>query len=367
MRKNYFLLIKKIINIICIAFFSIFYSQNISEARRKTIFDSLNSRVLTNAATIFNNGKQMLNYSKTDAEFSKSYHVMGDGKYKDGDYPTAIQLLEKADDYAQKANLQDYRIATNALLVYTYRYAGLPNESDAKIEVIKNIVDINNYNDHAKLLQTKATAFEIDKNYCAAIPYRLKELELYKNQVVFVNPKQKNDILIFANIHLAYINLKCKNLNEAYKAIGNAEKIYQQLGAESPTYYIENYYLVKALIALRENKIEESKVWFNKSYKSANLTENKSVIKKVLNEMRESGIFNSLEEKTEISDALYNLQNFQTDISKNVTTNLVNRKDLLLKNEKKNTLIIGSGLAAICLGLIIFIFRNKRIQKKRYA
>ena len=37
----------------------------------------------------------MRKYAQTNEEFAKAYHNMGDGKYKDGDYLTAINFLKK--------------------------------------------------------------------------------------------------------------------------------------------------------------------------------------------------------------------------------------------------------------------------------
>lgn len=357
MKRLYFFL-----PFIVIHFFS---SQKTKDFDKEKIFDSLEKRVLTNAAVIYNNGKEMLKYAQSDYEYARCYHTMGDGKYKDGDFLSAIKFLEKADDYAEAANATDLRMAINSLLVSTYRYAGLPSESDAKLEVIKKIVNKNDYGEYAQFLQVTATALEIDKKFCEAIPYRLNELDLYQTHFNFNNyPEKKDQILIFANVNLSYNRLKCGNLVESEKNMRVAENLYHILGKKSPTYYIENYYLTKALLTLSQKDINSSKSWFRKSYESAKLTENKVIIKRILNEMRNSQVFNTPEEKNNISEALLNLQNSQTKVTEDVTTHEVRKKDLKIKNGQYNRLIYGCILIlAIIVLLALFIYYQKRNKK----
>ena len=367
MKNNYCLVIFKSIQLLFLFCFLDYSSQAIPETKRKAIFDSLQSRGLTNAAEIFENGKMMLNYAKTDYEFCMAYHIMGDGKYKDGDFLAAIQLLEKADGYAIKGKIIDIRIAINSLLVYTYRLAGLPNESDTKLEIIKNITNKNKLTEYSQYLQARATALEIDKNFCDAIPIRTQEKELYLNKIHFDRPIRKQELKIFTHVHMAYLQIKCGNLKKAHNAIIIAEKTYEELGNQSPTYYIENYYLVKAIYALKQNQLTESRNWFDQSYESAIKTENKNTIKKILNEMRDSGLYTTLEDQNKISNALIELHNFQTNITKDVTVDLVNKKDKKLEQERKNKILIGTVLTTLCLGLILFIFFYRKRNRKHYA
>jgi len=344
------------------------YSQNKIDMQRKNIFDSLEKRVLINAVEIYTNGKKMLDYAQTDYEFARSYQTLGDGKYKDGDFLSAIKFLEKADLYAQSSKAKDLRIAINSLLVYTYRYAGLSNESDTKLEIIKDITNKSDDGENAQFLQVTATAMEIDKNFCEAIPYRLKEMDLYQNHFKYDNIEhRKNELLIFTNVHMAFLKIKCGKLHSALSSLHIAEKTYQHLGDKKPTYLIENYYLVKALIFLSQKDISTSKKWFIKSYESAKITGNKSTIKKILTEMRESQIFDTLEEQNEIIEALLNLQNFQTNITQGVTAEVLQKKDLKLKEGKNNYFFLGSILISIILGLLLVLFYYRKRTKKRYA
>src|SRR5690606_41993390 len=61
------------------------------------------------------------------------------------------------------------------------------------------------YGESAQVLQVTALSLEIDKNYCDAIPYREKELNLYQNRFKFASELQKKQILTFANVHMAFL------------------------------------------------------------------------------------------------------------------------------------------------------------------
>ena len=89
---------------------------------------------------------------------------------------------------------------------------------------------------------------------------------------------------------------------------------------------LRNNYLVKALIALKENDKISAKQWFRKSYKTVSLTENKSSIKSILLEMQASGLFETPEEKNEIYEALIKIQNFQTESTKQVVKKEIENK-----------------------------------------
>ena len=342
-------------------------SQRQLDIGKKKIFDSLEARKLYSALDVYENGKEMRKYAQTDYEFARSYHTMGDGKYKDGDYQSAIPYLEKADKYAQATKATDIRIAVISLLVDTYRFAGLPNESDEKLKIIERIADKNNVEAQTQVLQAKAKALEIDKKFCEAIPIRKQELDLYQNKVKFSNELFKKEILSFANIHMAYLKIKCGNQDEALKNLQTVEAIYTELGNLKPTYYIENYYLVKALLSLSEKDNINVKLWFLKSYESAKKTYNKMTIKKILTEMRNSKIFNTSTEKNEIAEALLNIQNFQTEVTKDVTKTEVEKKNLKLKNEKNNQILIGTISTVIVLGLLSLVFYYKQRNKKLQA
>ena len=321
---------------------------------------------IANAHTIYSNGKEMRKNAKNDFELAESYLTMGDGKYKDGDYRSAITYLEKADKYSESANDIDLRIGIISLLVDTYRLAGLPTESDAKLKEVENIADKNNTSQEAQVLQAQARVLEIDKKFCEAIPIRKRELYLYETNV---NPniQQKKEMLTFANIHSAYLNLKCGNKFEALKNLHHVENIYKDLGDKKPTYFLENYYLVKALIALSEKDSLTAKQWFTKSYKTAKLTLNKTTMKRILNEMRDSKTFNTLAEKNEISEALLSIQNFQVEVTKDVTEIEVEKKNIKIKNEKYNQIIYASIFIFLIIGLILVIFYYRQKNRKIYT
>ena len=106
----------------------VFSQQNIN-LEKKRVFDSLEKRQLTNVVEIYNNGIEMRKYAQTNEEFAKAYHNMGDGKYKVGDYLTAINFLEKANKYIESSDKdtkpsdkKKIQIYINALLALSYSY-----------------------------------------------------------------------------------------------------------------------------------------------------------------------------------------------------------------------------------------------------
>lgn len=344
------------------------FCQNNVDAKKQQIFNSLDKKVLTNAAAIYSNGVSMLQYAQTDKEKSRAYHVMGDGKYKDGDYLTAIENLEKASKYAYTAKATDIQIAIKSLLVYTYRYAGLTTESDTALKEVYKLSNLNDGTQLSQALQANATALEIDKKFCEALVLRKKELLLYQSKVEFDNELQKNSFLIFSNIHVGYLNLKCNNINAALQNIEKADSIYTLLGTNKPTYYIEHYYLDKALISLTNNDSIAAKDWFLKSYESVKKTENKFALQKILNEMKESGVFNDPTSKNEILEELLSINNYQTVNTKEITKYETAKNKQNLKKQHHNNLIllIGIGILLLVLFLIIYFYkkRNKLIHEK---
>lgn len=358
--------IRKFIFSFFILYYTFFLSQQQVDTEKKRIFDSLDHSNITKASTIFENGKEMLKYAQNDYELSQSYLLMGDGMYKEGNYKSAVPLLEKADKYAKVANKRNHRIAIISLLVDTYRFAGLPSESDAMLKEIEKITDKNDESEKALVLQAKARILEIDNKFCEAIPIRKKELNLYENSR---NPniQQKKEMLIFANIHSAYLKIKCGQQDEALHNLHVAEDIYKELGDKKPTYYIENYYLVKALISLNEKDKRSAKDWFTKSFKTAKQTENKMVIKKILYEMRDSNIFNTPTEKNEITEALLVIQNLQTEVTKQTTENEILKKNQKLRNEEDNLTTSVGIISVLVLGIIFLIIYNKERNKRIYA
>ncbi|MBA5792523.1 helix-turn-helix transcriptional regulator [Flavobacterium sp. xlx-214] len=344
------------------------FCQNNVDAKKQQIFNSLDKKILTNAATIYSNGVSMLQYAQTDKEKSRAYHVMGDGKYKDGDYLTAIENLEKANQYAYAAKATDIQVAIKSLLVYTYRYAGLTTESDAALKEVYKLSNLNNGTQLSQALQANATALEIDKKFCEALVLRKKELLLYQSKVAFDNEFQKNSILIFSNIHVGYLNLKCNNINDALQNIEKADSIYAFLGTNKPTYYIEHYYLDKALISLINKDSIAAKDWFLKSYESVKKTENKFALQKILNEMKESGVFNDPTSKNKILEELLSINNYQTINTKEITKYETAKNNQNLKEQHHNNLIllIGLGILLLVLFLIIYFYkkRNKLIHEK---
>ena len=133
------------------------------------------------------------------------------------------------------------------------------------------------------------------------------------------------------------------------------------------TYNIEQYYLAKALLALNENDKITAKQWFRKSYKTVSLTENKSSIKSILLEMQASGLFETPEEKNEIYEALIKIQQFQTEVTKQLVKKEIENKNLKLKNEKNNQILIGTISTVIVLGLLSLVFYYKQRNKKLQA
>src|SRR5690606_15931586 len=249
----------------------------------------------------------------------------------------------------------------------SYRYAGLPTESDNVLEKIKKIADLKDDGESAQVLQVTALSLEIDKNYCDAIPYREKELNLYQNRFKFASELQKKQILTFANVHMAFLQIKCGNHDQALENLELSESIYEDLDNKKPTYFVENYYLVKALISQSENKNLSAKDWFKKSYESAKLTENKATVKKILIEMQNSGLFESPTEKNEIYEDLIHIQNFQTEVTKKTTENAIIKKNQKLNQEKNKRIIYISISTILILGLIALIVFYRLRNKKIYA
>ena len=269
---------KFIFTLFLISIIPVFSQQNIT-LEKKRVFDSLEKRKLTNVVEIYNNGIEMRKYAQTNEEFAKAYHNMGDGKYKDGDYLAAIIFLEKAnkyidsnDNYTKPSDKKQMQIYINALLALSYSYASLPTEANNVINKIKKTIDIQNANEATAIPQLIAKSYEIQEKYCEAIPYRKQALDVYNKDYKFDDEVSRKSLLIFGNITLAYLNIKCNNLSTALKHLDIVEKLYDELGTKKPTYIIEQYYLVKALIALKENDKISAKQWFRKSYKTVSLT-----------------------------------------------------------------------------------------------
>ena len=363
---------KFIFTLFLISIIPVFSQQNIT-LEKKRVFDSLEKRKLTNVVEIYNNGIEMRKYAQTNEEFAKAYHNMGDGKYKDGDYLAAIIFLEKAnkyidsnDNYTKPSDKKQMQIYINALLALSYSYASLPTEANNVINKIKKTIDIQNANEATAIPQLIAKSYEIQEKYCEAIPYRKQALDVYNKDYKFDDEVSRKSLLIFGNITLAYLNIKCNNLSTALKHLDIVEKLYDELGTKKPTYIIEQYYLVKALIALKENDKISAKQWFRKSYKTVSLTENKSSIKSILLEMQASGLFETPEEKNEIYEALIKIQNFQTESTKQVVKKEIENKNLKLKNEKENC-ILYLLISVILILIITFIllyykYQNKKLQ-----
>ncbi|WP_312089408.1 AraC family transcriptional regulator [Chryseobacterium sp.] len=311
----------------------------------------------------FENGSKMLKLSTNDYERAKSYGHMADALRKERRYKESILLFEKALQYAQKVNFKSEEFIINILLSDMYSSLGLIDKANSHYEESMRIAKLLN-NDAYLISAYSSKAFqEIDKeNYCNAIPYQEKNIDLV------IRKKNYNNYTAFTT--LAFIQLKCNgDLDAAQKSLQQFESTHFESNTKGKESYLNYmYYLAKALIEVKKNNLDKAKTYFDKSYNSAKLYHNEKALDLILEQRILSNIDINDKKKYEYyTKELLNLKKKQFTKSSSAYT-------YLDKESKSNISFYQKYLAVSIVVLIIVILicvisfliyrKNKREAKR---
>ncbi|MCT4327708.1 helix-turn-helix domain-containing protein [Elizabethkingia anophelis] len=211
---------------------------------------------------------------RTNQERAWAYMQVADSLYKQIRYTEAIKLYEQADYYALKNQHNKERFVINYFLSDIYRSIGFSNKANEYWEVACSFFNSLDRIDSAIMTNLyKARRMEHNNQFYLAILYHQENINLLEKKYLNLPEskplifQQKIDLALEHNI-IAYDYLKNNNLHEAKKNFEKTEFYLKDINIA--TQYQTPYYdLCKAIIAIKENKREEARKWFDSAEKIA--------------------------------------------------------------------------------------------------
>lgn len=354
----YFLIIFSIIP-------SILFSQNYPEPKfSKEYLDEFNKEIDTRHFTYereYKRAERLLEISRSDAEFARSYANMGYAKYKLFKYSEAIPLMEKAKQYAQKSNYVLFLFGMNITLKDAYKKIGFHKKSDECWEEAQNIA--KKYNDDKLLFSVYnvfATDFENVGKYDDAITYHKKNLELIKDD-------QKN-ILTAASINssIAYDYLKGNQVQQAKSYLIKATPIIENKENTHKIQELEIYYLAKALFAYQKHDKNEAKNYFKLGLDEAKRRNDKEKFVLITEELLKTDI--NFSNSKLIFETYIDSQNTKVgEIGKVVGKDEYHKTELIKRSKSYiSSLLISIFIIAVLSLMLIYFYKrkNKRLKEK---
>lgn len=344
---------------------SILFSQNYPEPKfSKEYLDEFNKEIDTRHFTYereYKRAERLLEISRSDAEFARSYANMGYAKYKLFKYSEAIPLMEKAKQYAQKSNYVLFLFGMNITLKDAYKKIGFHKKSEECWEEAQNIA--KKYNDDKLLFSVYnvfATDFENEGKYDDAITYHKKNLELIKDD-------QKN-ILTAASINssIAYDYLKGNQVQQAKSYLIKATPIIENKENTHKIQELEIYYLAKALFAYQKHDKNEAKNYFKLGLDEAKRRNDKDKFVLITEELLKTDI--NFPNSKLIFETYIDSQNTKVgEIGKVVGKDEYHKTELIKRSKSYiSSLLISIFIIAVLSLMLIYFYKrkNKRLKEK---
>lgn len=317
---------------------------------------------------LYNLGKECLKIAENDDEKAKAYSMMGDAERKKMKYSQAIGYFKKAAFYARKNNFDSECFIIYILLSDTYSNLGLKvqaeNVSDQALALSEKL------NDPEKtdlLNHQKAINLMREEKYCEAIDYQSKSCDYnFKNYKLDKTGNSKYHYLAHVST-LAYLFLKCGNIAEAKKYLGQFEEIYHPATDYDKAYTLEAHYLNKGILCALEHKNNDAKIWFDRSLNRAKVENKNKELAKIIKE-RLLYIKDNESDKRYFREylALYNQKNKEIET---VSQNEFKRQERSINRQRINIYMLVT--LSIILGIIIIVTclyytKRKKESKVRF-
>lgn len=341
------------------------YSQsNIGDEKRKKFYELKNEYEYSEN---FSNhiGDKLLNLAQTDFEKSLAYIIIGENFYNQSDYLSSVENLEKSLNFVNKTDSLDFKVRVLNALVMSYRRAGLIAESVQHWNDLKDILKKSKSKDaEANLLYTQTKIYDIDGKYCEAAITRRKYYDLTKDK----DPVEEiNNRFNFAILNqLVYELIKCGKINEAKITLNESDSLLRNIKSENPILTYDFYLMNKAFLSKFQGNTEDAIAYFDEALAFNAMDNNKNVRKVLLTERVDLDI-DSPDLKI---DFLKEINNLESNITKELTLKETEKKIKTLKNKQKSNtiLIIGSIiLLIVILFLIFYTIKNYKKTKNKYG
>lgn len=335
----------------------IIFSQNIKNYKISDNVLQLANKHTDSYQEVFENGEKMLKIAVSDEDRAKSYGHMADAKVKLLEYTSAIELLDKADYYAQKSNFDSESLMINYIRSDVYKKMKLEKQAeDAWDKVLILAEKLKDPDVYSMIYENEAIKLEEKSDYCKALKYRLKIIDIDK----VYSEKNKNiglrNSINFSMDYdnLAYNYLKCNKLDSAKIAMTKADDFLKTV-EEEKHHLIGFHYLCKGIIYYQENRAKESQFWFYKALAVAKSRKNENLIKLISQEALLNNVYkNNASKQDENINTFINLnQKKQNEISK-YTEIKIGEKDSLIKVQYFK-LYLWICIAVILICIIVFL------------
>lgn len=308
--------------------------------------------------------KELLINAQTDYEMSYGNFILGDYFYASGQYLIAIQYFEAAQRYGNKLDSivlkRDY---TNGL-VMSYRRAGLKEQSNDAWERQKALAPENRDKYfQAQYYYNLSKIYDIDEEYCKSAEAKKKFLQLIPE-----NEYSRRSYFIFGTYsQLAFVQIKCGDTHLAEKNLSKADKLVGSDDIMSYPLY-ELYALSKALLAYKNDGVDEARSFFDEAYKASKINRTVAITKLILSERIEANL-DTPQQQLALSKEINQINTIEKNTTEDITEYETIKSKTEIKNEKyRNTkLIIGFIIALIISIAAIYYYyhvKNKRLKLK---
>ncbi|MGG5209186.1 helix-turn-helix domain-containing protein [Chryseobacterium sp. MIQD13] len=366
---------KKIITLlVCLS--TIFcFAQSYSKFLSKDVFN-LNQERLSNPDRMIIVGEQILKVSKNEYDFSVGYFNIASGYGRKEDFAKAIFFAKKSDSILQKLNIEKERFSMNYLIGLGYKKTGLMPQAYEQLAKLKEMTRQFNKSDYySKVLLFESLLLFDDKKYCEDIPIRKNIIKDYLSNIENAkkNKEPKNIltamhmILSKQRAYLSFEFIACGDFISAKEQILYYEKMYED---EDTKPYLEEkfelYFLSKALIDAKENRISNAKANFDKAENAAEERKYKSIHLLILEQRLKARIDNN-EEKNKLFDHFVQLKDSlkeQATQTISLESTIQNKKTESVR-KSKNILLTVVGLLTFGIFTLVFFYRKKEKKNRK--
>jgi AraC-like DNA-binding protein len=367
---------KKIIILLLCLLTNFCFAQSYAKLLSKEVFD-LNQERLSDPDRMISVGEQILSVSKNEYDISVGYFNIASGYGRKENFAKAIFFAKKSDSILKKLNIEKERFAMNYLIGLGYQKTGLmPQAYEQLTELKKMTKQFNNQDYYSKVLLFESLLLFNDKKYCQDIPVKEKTIKLYLSNIEIAkkNKEPKNIltsmymILSKLRAYLSFECIACGDFVSAKKQVLWYEKMYEDKDIKP---YLEEkfelYFLSKALIDTKENRVSSARINFDKAESAVRHRKYKSMHLLIL-EQRLKADIDSNAVKNKLFDNFVKLRDSLKEHRTQTISveSAVQHKKAESLSKSKNILLVMVGLLMFGIFTLVYfhIKREKRNREK---
>lgn len=346
---------------------NIIFGQNNVVEEKRTQFFKLFGEQEKSVNYSFDNGSKLLALAQTDYEKSLAYMIMGEGKYKTGDYVKSVEYLEKAENTIGKKDslYANFRIV-NQLLV-SYRRAGLVENSNQKFSQLKKlVVNLDQQRQDYLLLVAQAKIYEIDGENCKAANIRKR---FFETMLSFpMDEAFKNKYLFGVLSQLSYAEYKCGKISDARLSLQKSEDYKSKIDPKENLLLKDFYFMNKALLFQTDKNTDLSRKYFDSAVAESEKNKNNLILKLILSERLNANI-DDADTQLKFARVVKNISDAETRVTKDLISKESKKAFEIIEDRERNQnlLIVAIALVLLAIGVgAIFYFKNLKKVKANY-